>query len=66
MGRIRSDFMAALRVLEEKVMVSLENLDLRLQSMEGTLSKLRDAGNSGHGMSQLATKSSSGAMAKHH
>ena len=30
MGRIRLDFMAALRVLEEKVTIALENLDLRL------------------------------------
>ena len=65
MGRIRSDFMAALRVLEEKVTVALGNLDLRLQSMKGTLAKLRDAGNSGHGMRPLATKSSSGTMAKY-
>ena len=65
MGRIRSEFMAALRVLEEKVTVALENLDLRLQSMEGTLAKLQDAGKSGHGTSQLAIKPSSGEMAKH-
>ena len=64
MGRIRSDFVAAMRVLEEKVTVSMENLDLMMQNMEGTIVKIQDAGNASHDVSHLASNSSSGAMAK--
>ena len=34
MGHIRSDLSAAMRAMEEKVMTSLDNLDIRLQSLE--------------------------------
>ena len=64
MDRIHLDLMAALRVLEEKVTVSMENLDLMMQNMEGTIVKIQDAGNASHDVSHLASNSSSGAMAK--
>ena len=40
MGRIRLDLMATLRKLEEKVAISLDNWESRLQRMEGMMVKL--------------------------
>lgn len=55
-GRIRSDLQAALRTLEEKVAISMDNLDLRMQRIEGTVAMLRDAKNPGHPPSQPAAR----------
>ena len=40
MGRIRSDLLAALRNMDDKVMTSLEHLNLRVQNLESIVSKL--------------------------
>ena len=66
MGRLRSDLMAALQKLEEKVAISLDNWESRLQRMEGMMVNLRDAGTSGHTMSQNAARSPAGALGKQH
>lgn len=63
-GRLRSNLTTALRMLEEKVSVALDKLEFRLQKMEGTLAKQRDAGISSHTMGQTATKSTFGTLGK--
>ena len=64
MGRIRSDLSAALRTMDEKVMTSLEHMNLRVQSLESTVSKLQEARNSGHGMIHSTSTPFSGAATK--
>ena len=47
MGRIRSDLLAALQNMDDKVMTSLEHLNLRVQNLESIVSKLQETRNSG-------------------